>query len=389
VDRDLVIKINKRGKARVWSGHPWLFVDDLLSRKKELSGEVVRVEDENGKFLGQAFYSYHSKIALRFLSYQEKEIGASFWEERIAGAISLRKETVTKAEAYRLFFSEADGIPGLILDNYNGHLVMQALTPGVEKLIPLLAEILKKRLKPESILGRNDVPVRELEGLPQRKDVLWGERPDRVEIKEGKIKYKVDLWNGQKTGAYLDQRENRTAAIAYGGERILDGFAYQGHFSLHLASAAKSIKAIESSAAAIDIFKENLALNGLGNVEIVKGNAFDILKDLARGEERFDLVLLDPPPFSPRREDKAGARRGYKEINLRALQLLKEDGYLMTCCCSYNISEEEFLEILKEAAGDSRRRVILIEKRMQSQDHPVLLTFPESYYLKCIVLRVD
>lgn len=389
MDRDLVVKINKRGKARVWSGHPWLFVDDLLSRKKELSGEVVRVEDENGKFMGQAFYSYQSKIALRFLTCEEKEIDESFWEEKIARAIVLRKRIVEKAEAYRLFFSEADGIPGLILDNYHGHLVMQALTPGVEKLTPLLVEILKKQLQPESIISRNDVPVRELEGLPQKKEVLFGERQDRIEIKEGKIKYRVDLWNGQKTGAYLDQRENRMAAIDYGGEKVLDGFAYQGHFSLHLASKASSITAIESSSPAIEIFKENLRLNGLDNVEIVKGNAFDILKDLSRGEEQFDLILLDPPPFSPRREDKAGAWRGYKEINLRALHLLKEAGYLMTCCCSYNISEDEFLSILNEAAADSRRRVTLIEKRMQSQDHPVLLTFPESYYLKCIVLRVD
>ena len=372
----------------MWSGHPWLFVDDLLSRKKELSGEVVRVEDENGKCLGQAFYSYHSKISLRFLSYEEKEIAASFWDEKIERAIALRKKIVKKAEAYRLFFSEADGIPGLILDNYNGHLVMQTLTPGVEKLTPLFVEILKKQFQPESIISRNDVPVRELEGLPQKKEVLLGERQDRIEIREGKIKYRVDLWNGQKTGAYLDQRENRLAAIDYGGEKVLDGFAYQGHFSLHLASAAKSIKAIESSAAAVDIFRENLRLNAIDNVEVVKANAFEILKDLSRGEEKFDLIILDPPPFSPRREDKAGAWRGYKEINLRALQLLKEAGYLMTCCCSYNISEDEFLAILKEAAADSRRRVTLIEKRMQSQDHPVLLTFPESYYLKCIVVRV-
>lgn len=389
MDRDLVVKINKRGKARVWSGHPWLFVDDLLSRKKELSGEVVRVEDENGKFMGQAFYSYHSKIALRFLSYEEKDIDASFWDEKIERAISLREKIVKKTEAYRLFFSEADGLPGLILDNYNGHLVMQALTPGVEKVTPLLVEILKKRLKPESILSRNDVPVRELEGLPQKKEIFLGERQERIEIREGKIKYRVDLWDGQKTGAYLDQRENRLAAIDYSGKKVLDGFAYQGHFSLHLASTASSIMAIESSAAAIEIFKENLTLNKIINVEVVKGNVFEILKNLSGGEEKFDLIILDPPPFSPRREDKAGAWRGYKEINLRALLLLKAGGYLMTCCCSYNISEEEFLAILREAAADSRRRVTLIEKRMQSQDHPVLLTFPESYYLKCIVLRAD
>lgn len=267
--------------------------------------------------------------------------------------------------------------------------MLQALIPGVEKVTPLLTEILKDKIKPESIICRNDVPVRKLEGLPIEKKVLFGEKPERIEIKEGLIKYRADIWNGQKTGAYLDQRENRLAAIDYSGEKVLDAFSYQGHFSLQLASQANSIMAIESSASAIEIFKENISLNGFSNIEAVKGNAFEILKDLTKGTVRFDLIILDPPPFAPSREDKANALRGYKEINLRAMQLLKSGGYLMTCCCSYNISEDEFLTILRAAAADSRRKIRLVEKRMQSQDHPVLLSFPESYYLKGLVLQAE
>lgn len=383
------IKINKKGMRWYRSKHPWIYRDDCLSKpSRELSGKIVSVFSENDEFLGKAFCSVNSKIALRFITRSDEEIGRDFWCSRIKNAVAYRKTVVSGTNAFRLIFSESDFIPGLIVDIYGNNIVMQTLIPGTENLIGVFRDILIEELKPTSVILRNDASVRSLEGLEEKKEVLFGEKPEAVEVFEADVKYFVDLWEGHKTGSYLDQRENRIFVSGLKGKKALDLFSYQGNFALHLAKGFSNVLAVESSKSAVAKLEKNLELNGIKNVKVVNENVFDIIKDYSKNEDKFDLIILDPPAFAKSKRELMGAGRGYKELNLRAIQALNKGGILVTCSCSYNVSENDFSGMIRDAAADAKKDLVLIEKRIQSADHPILLTFPESFYLKCLVFKV-
>ena len=368
-------------------GHPWIFRDDLQKIESAAPGSVVALQKPNGDFLAQGFYSDKSKIAFRLISRTKDPVDLNFWKDRIHRASRFREAVVRGTNAYRLVYGESDGIPSLIVDRYAGHLVLQTLSQGPETLLPVFTDILAQEFKPASVLLRNDLAVRELEGLPQEKKLLLGDPPGNVEVYEDGIRYSVDLWTGQKTGSYLDQRENRLRAADLLRGTVLDGFCYHGLFSLHAARSAEEVTGIDSSQAAVEQARENAARNGLPNVQFRRDNVFDRLKSEVDSGRRYDGIILDPPAFAKSKGDLSGAVRGYKELNRRALHLLKTGGILVTASCSYNLSESMFLDILKDSARDSGSSLRIIEKRSQSADHPVLLSFPESYYLKCIFLQ--
>jgi 23S rRNA (cytosine1962-C5)-methyltransferase len=379
--------LTPKGLAWFRKGHPWIYRTDLEEIKDAAPGSVVSLETKNGKFLARGFYSDHSKIALRVISRTREAIDAQFWEKRLLSAFRYRQAVVQQTNAYRLIYGESDGIPSLVVDRYANHFVLQTLTQGTENLLPLFTEIILKLFQPVSIILRNDVMVRDLEGLPREKKILFGECPKEVRVFEGGIHYLADLWTGQKTGAYLDQRENRLLGARFLRGAVLDAFCYHGLFGLHGARRASGVIGIDSSQEAIDRAKENASLNGLNNTEFHRGNVFDFLKAAVEEKRHFDGIILDPPPFAKRKENVDGASRGYKELNLRAMRLLNPGGVLVTSSCSYNLSESKFLEILRDCAKDSGSTCRIVERRGQSADHPVLLSFPESFYLKCLFLE--
>jgi 23S rRNA (cytosine1962-C5)-methyltransferase len=377
------------GKGLRWqrTGHPWVYRDDLVPGPEPAPGELVAVWGAGDRFLGQALYSAISRIALRFVTYGAEIVDGAFWEQRLDRALDYRRRVVRDTDAYRLLYGEADGFPGLVADCYAGHLVLQAHHPGMARRLPELIDILINKLSPASITLRHDAEVRLQEGLPLEVKTVYGELPGLVEVQENGVRLGVDLRGGQKTGMFLDQRENRSAAAPFSRGEVLDVFAYQGAFALHLAPGARRVTLVESSDAALSRARENALLNGAGNLETVRENAFAYLKGAVAAGSRFDLIVLDPPAFARSRRDRAAAHRGYKEINRRAFQLLNPGGTLMTCSCSYNLSEPEFLEIVRDAAADAGRQARLVERRGASRDHPALLSLPESLYLKCFILE--
>jgi 23S rRNA (cytosine1962-C5)-methyltransferase len=381
------VRLSPKGQRWQRTGHPWVYRDDLAAGGNLEGGETVRVLDPQGRFLGQAFYSANSRIALRFLTYDETPLDRSFWEERLQQALDYRNRVASVLAPRRLIFGEADGFPGLIADDYAGHLALQTLHPGMERHLPLLLELLKERLSPRSLTLRHDADMRALEGLPLEVATVWGELPPLVEVEENGVRFLVDVKGGQKTGLFLDQRENHLAAAAYAKGEVLDCFAYQGGFALHLARAAARVTLVESSRAALNRAMENGRLNRLTNLEPVKENVFAFLKQAVAAKRRFDLIVLDPPAFAKSRGERQAAAKGYHEINRRALQLLNPGGVLVACSCSYNLSEPEFLEIVRRAAADARRQARVIERRGAAKDHPGLLSLPESLYLKCFILE--
>lgn len=348
----------------------------------------MSVLDNNGKFLAKAFYNGISKIALRLITYDEVAIDAAFWRRRLSECLEYRKYAVKDATAYRIAHAEADGLPALIVDKYANHLSIQTLSLGTDRIKDTIVEILVDLLKPVSIVARNDSAMRKFESLDEKKEVLYGKPPEAIEVVEGKIKYLVDILNGQKTGAYLDQRENRIASERYAKGKTLDCFSYQGSFSLHIALSAEEVTSIDSSGQALEKLKENARLNGLTNIKTVEGKVPEILKSYQKEGKEFDFIVLDPPAFAKSKKDVQAAARGYIDINFRAMKLLKRGGHLMTCSCSYNLSEGQLMDIIDEALWESRRQARLIEKRIQPADHPILLNFPESNYLKCFVLEM-
>ena len=386
------IVLSAKGERWVRGGHPWVFRDDLARMEEPDNGAVTPFFNLRGDFLGQGFYSRYSRIALRKITSTETAIDDVFWQSLLEQAIRDRTTHLESGDqACRLVFSEADGIPGLIADWYAGHLVLQTLVPGTEGLLPRFTDIFRKLVGPKSVLLRNDGEARKLEKLDPEVRLLFGAIPEKVEIREGAVHYRLDLRTGQKTGAYLDQQENRKRLVAYGrpGFRMLDCFCYTGGFALHQALTAGQVIAVDDSAGAVAAGQENARLNGLENLRFIKANIFDYLKAAEKREERFDLITLDPPPFARRKAEVAGGQRGYLELNRRALAILKPGGILATYSCSHNISETAFLDILREGAWKAGRRVFLLEKQLQAPDHPILLTFPESYYLKGLVVRVE
>lgn len=384
------VMVTRRGADRFAAGHLWIYRGDLekLPAGAE-SGDVVAVVDGRGRFLGKAFWSERSKISLRLLTTDEVPIDEAFFAERLASAIALRDRAFAGEQFVRLVHGEADLLPGLVVDRYGDVAVMQTLVPGTDRQKALLADLLSSALPLRSVVERNDVRVRELEGLAQVKGVVKGDAPGPMEYREGEVRLRLDVLEGQKTGAFLDQRENRLRAGEYAVGKCLDCFSYAGGFALQLARRAEKVTAVEMQAPAVALLRENVATNGAANVEVVEANAFDYLRDRSEEEPAWDMVVLDPPAFAKNKESLPGARRGYKEINLRAMQVLKPGGILVTASCSYHMSEAAFEELVLDAANDAGRRVQLLERRGAGRDHPVLLGVPETRYLKLFILRVN
>ena len=349
----------------------------------------VRVFDQRGTALGRASYSARSQIALRFVRWEDEPVDAGFWRHRLEAAIARRETAGMTGPARRIVFGEADSWPGLVVDQYGDCLSVQTLTPAADRLAAEWMVLLIERLAPRAIVARNDLKVRRLEGLEPAVEVWHGEPPAPFPVRIGDRSFAVDLLHGQKTGGYLDQQENYRVAARYaaGAARALDAFAGEGGFALHLAGAVGKVDAIEGSEAAAARGAANAALNGIENVAWTVGNVFDRLHALDSEGARFGAIVLDPPAFAKNKRALPGARRGYKEINLRALKILEPGGVLVTCSCSYHLGREELLAIVAEAAADAGRTVERLELRSQAPDHPVLLNAPETEYLKCLVLR--
>jgi 23S rRNA (cytosine1962-C5)-methyltransferase len=379
--------ISKRASERVRAGHLWIYRSDMRECLAE-GGSVVSLNDVKGKFYGKAFYSDKSQIALRLVTTSDATVDREFWKNRLKTAIALREKTVSETEVYRLVNGEGDGIPSLIVDRYREVLSIQTLSQGSEKIKNLIAEILSELLDPASIIERNDGKVRDLEGLPRQVSILKGEDPGEIICVENGLKFNFHPASGQKTGAFLDQRENRALAGILSFGAGLDCFSYAGGFALNIAKSCERVEAIDISESAIEFAKKNALLNGISNIQFETDNVFDRLKLYDTQKRKFDTIVLDPPAFAKSRAHIEAAERGYKEINLRAMRMLNPGGLLITSSCSQHIDENAFLNILARAASDAQRSVQVIEKRTQGKDHPFLLSMPETYYLKCIFLRV-
>ena len=381
------VVISPRGVERLRSGHLWIYRSDVRSAHAE-AGAVVRLIDERGNFAGRAFYSDKSQISIRLLTREDVPIDRAFLTARIRRAAAYRDLVVENSEACRLVYSEADLLPSVIIDRYGDYLVLQTLSQSSDRLKSLIAEILVEFFSPKGIVERNDPKVRMLEGLEQRVSVLHGEIPSEIRVKENGVTFVCDLTKGQKTGSFLDQRENHLAARRYASGDVLDGFCYQGGFALTVADRCAHVEGIDMAPAAVEVARRNQQLNGASNVTFREGNTFDLLKEYDEAGRRFQMIVLDPPAFAKNRDSIPAARRGYKEINLRALKLLRPGGFLVTCSCSYHVTEPLFLQLLAEAATDARKNIVVVERRTQAQDHPILLTMPETHYLKCLIIKV-
>jgi 23S rRNA (cytosine1962-C5)-methyltransferase len=378
--------VSPRGEARIRQGRPWIYRADIADASAA-AGEVVEVLGPRQRSLGRGLYSDQSQITLRMLTRDDEEVDAAFWKRRIEAAIAYRQRLAIDATAFRLVHGEADLLPSLIVDRYADVIVVQALSQGMDRALPELVPLIVEATGATGVLARNDPRVRLLEGLEQRVDVLHGLVPDRIVVREGPIEYHVDPRLGQKTGLFLDQRENREAAARYAHGRLLDCFSYDGGFALRLASACDTVEAVDISADAVGRVAENAKRNQLSNVTPREANVFDELRDLEKAGARYDTIVLDPPAFAKNKASIPKALAGYKDINLRALRLINPGGYLVTCSCSYNVDEATFAQTVYEASVDSHVAVTVVEKRMQGRDHPVLLGAPETYYLKCLILR--
>lgn len=379
------VKVNRKGADRVASGHPWIFSSDVTDRGEAEPGDAVRVADPRGRPIGTAHFSSTSQITLRMLSSTVEPVDRAFFLRRLMAAIAHRERVVENSNACRLVYSEGDLLPGLMVDRYGAYLVMQTLDQGMERSRDLIAHCLQELIAPAGVLARNDATVRKLEGLPLETAVLAGEVPERVTIEMNGLKLEADLLRGQKTGVYLDQRENYVATSRFARGRVLDCFTSTGGFALHAARRAESVEAVDSSASAIAMAEKNAAANGFSNIQFRQADVFEFLAGV---ERRYSMVVLDPPAFAKSRRQIEDAARGYKEINLRALRLLEPGGVLVTCSCSHHVSEAMLLEIVADAALDAEKTVRVLERRSQASDHPILLTVPETHYLKCLVLEV-
>jgi len=407
------VVISNRGAKRIRKGHLWVYRSDVRESANAEAGAIVTVVDEAGNSVGQAFYSDASEITLRFLTTGREAVDRDWWRRRLRACAERRAAIAHETNAYRLVYSEGDLLPSLIVDVYDGHYVLQALSQGSDRLQGELVELLLEEFQPRSIMERNDARVRQLEGLEIRKGIVYNsvsepgavatgssgsldplasargsDTPSEIEINQNGVRFIVSPLGGQKTGAFLDQRENYLAAKEVAHGRALDCFTFNGGFALHLAGNCEQVLGIDIAAEAVAGAEKNARLNGVSNVTFQVANVFDSLRELGSAGERFDTIVLDPPAFTKSRTTVKSGARGYKEINLRALKLLNPGGVLITCSCSYHMSEEMFLEIIAEAALDAHRHVQIIEKRGQSSDHPVLLGVPETHYLKCVIARV-
>lgn len=383
------LTISERGTARLKSGHVWVYRSDIVSADGIAPGALAAVQDQRGRFLGSALYSSASQIAVRMFSRQPVPDLPTLLRERIRQAIEYRKLVVRDSDAYRVVFSEGDFLPGLIIDRYNDIVSLQILTQAMDSdgaRQTLLSE-LSDQLHPASIVERVDAHVRELEQLPARESgLLAGEKTSTVFTMNG-VRFQYSALEGQKTGAFLDQRENYAAAARYANGEVLDVFCYQGGFALHLARSCSRVTGVDSSRPALEMADRNAALNGL-EIEWLEANAFDLLKDYSAAGRQYDTIILDPPAFAKSRKNLETALRGYKELNLRALKMLRRGGILVTCSCSYHVSQADFLAMLTSAALDAGRLLRVLEYRTQAKDHPIVATVPETSYLKAIIFHV-
>ncbi len=381
----------KPGKeARLAGGHLWIYAGEIRTLDGSVAGgDVVDVRAADRSYIGRGYVNPRSTIAVRLLTRRREPIDEAFFRRRLEAALALRARIVSATTAYRLVYSDGDDLPGLIVDRYGDLLVMQTLTLGMARQEGLLLRLLRELVQPAAIYARNDAPVRRLEGLPPWTGFLTGEAPTVQEIEEGGLRFGVDVAAGQKTGFFLDQRENRAAVEGYARGEVLDAFCYTGGFALHAARAGATVVGLESSAEAVTAASAHARLNGLADRCTFQGvNAFDALRVLAREGPRYDLVILDPPAFAKNRVALPKAAAGYREINLRALKVLRPGGILVSCSCSAHLSEEMLLAIVAEAAADARRSVRLLEARTQARDHPIQPGMPETRYLKCLILEV-
>ena len=386
------IKVTDRCTERLLSGHLWIFNNEIKSIDGLYSnGDIIAVTDKRGKFIGKGYINDNSKIIIRLLSFKDEPIDKSFFKKKLEDAIKYRISLGWQMEdSFRVVFSEGDFLPGLIVDKYDRVISLQILTLGIEKRKEDIVEILKDIFMPKAIIERSDVEVRKKEGLQPKKGILWGEEVNKVTIILNGLKFEIDLLEGHKTGFYLDQQENRKTIEPYvKDKRVVDCFAYTGAFAMYSAKyGAKEVVALEDSGKIFDMLSRNIQLNGFENIiKPEKGDAFDWLRERYKKGEKFDCVMLDPPSFVKGKEAMGGAWRGYKDINLLGLKLLNNNGYLITSSCSQNVSPTAFLNILHDAANDEGCMLQLLENRSQSRDHPILLSMPETHYLKFVVAK--
>ena len=386
-----IVKVSPRGTTRLKGGHVWVYRSDIVSADAVPPGSLIRVSDHRGKPLGTALYSSSSQIAIRMISPEPVEDFRALLRQRIADAVAYREDLVHDTEAYRVIFSEGDFLPGLIVDRYGDILSVQILTQAMDAdpvREAILAE-LTARLHPASIIERVDPRVREIETLPPRASGLLRGEKSATTFTMNNVQFRFDALEGQKTGAFLDQRENYAAAAQYAKGEALDVFCYQGGFALHLAPHCSQVTGVDSSRPALEVADQNAALNNQPRIEWIEANAFDLLKDYSSSDHHYDTIVLDPPAFAKSKRDLDAALRGYKELNLRALKMLRPGGILVTCSCSYHVSQSNFLEMLSSSALDAHCTLRLIEVRGQAKDHPVLLNIPETAYLKCVISHVS
>jgi 23S rRNA (cytosine1962-C5)-methyltransferase len=402
-DAEPSITISARGVTRLQGRHPWVYRSDVADSNGVPPGSLVRVLDLRGKFLGTALYSSSSQIAIRMISHGSVADLPALVAERIRAAIAYRKEVVSNTDAYRIVFSETDFLPGLIVDRYNDVLCLQILTQAMDAapVREAVLRTLRDELQPAGIVERVDPRIRELEQLPPLPSrLLWGEKSSTVITMNDGVRFHYDGLEGQKTGAFLDQRENYAAAARYAHGEALDVFCYQGGFALHFAvnsaahsalhSAAKcsSVTGVDSSRPALEMAEKNATLNGR-EMEWIEANAFDLLREYAAAGRRYDTIVLDPPAFAKSKRDLEKALGGYKELNLRAMKMLRPGGMLVTCSCSYHVGAADFFEVVADAARDAHKSFRVIENRGAAKDHPMLLNVPETGYLKCLILSVS
>ena len=383
-----VVRVNRKAAERVRSGHPWSFASDVIDSGTAQPGDAVRVVDPKGRNLGTGHYSSSSQIAVRLLSNRIEAIDEAFFTKRIEAALGYRRRVVTESNAYRLVHAEGDLLPGLIADVYDRYLAVQLLDQGMDRMTGIITSVLSRVTGAQGIVARNDVASRTKESLPQEVKVLCGDVPEHVPVQMNGIMFSANLLAGQKTGVFLDQRENYTAVRRCARGRALDCFTGTGGFALHLAAVCESVEALDSSAAMLSDAERNVAANQLSNIRLQNADVLEYLPGLVAARRSFDLIVIDPPAFTKSRSGLEGAARGYKEINLRALKLLGRGGVLVSCSCSHHMSEAHLLQVIAEAALDSGKQLRVLERRTQAQDHPILLTVPETHYLKCLIFEV-
>ncbi len=383
------VTVTRKGARRLEQGHLWVYAGDIADRGEAEPGEPVLVRDPSGRVLGVAHYSSTSAITLRLLSRCEEPIGRDFYRRRLEAALNYRRRYVSETEAYRLCHAEGDLLPALVVDRYAGCLAVQTLSQGMERAREDILSILEELVRPDGIVLRNDVPRRQREDLPLEVRVARGTVPEEVLFRMNGLLFRADLIGGQKTGVFLDQRENYLAVRRYARGRALDCFASTGGFSLHIASRCESVEAVDTSERALEIARRNAEANGLaGRISFREADVFDLLTGYAVSGRRFDLVILDPPAFAKSRGAVKKAREAYRTINFRALQLLGPGGVLVTCSCSHHFTEPLLLETVLGSARELGKTLRLLERRYQSCDHPVLPAVPETLYLKCLVFEV-